>query len=128
MNDENKNLMNAVMRKHLKRALESDKNADDSNAEVKQAMDIADRLNESDKIEIAKTEQAEKQALAEKQAMIGMWISIGSVVATVVVAPVISHCCNKDFGKMTMLFEKDYTFTTTPGKALSKVFNFGRKN
>ena len=44
------------------------------------------------------------------------------IAAAVVVAPIVEHKFRKGFAKMICEFEKDYNFTTTAGRSLSKLF------
>ena len=44
------------------------------------------------------------------------------IAAAVVVAPILEHKFRKGFAKMICEFEKDYNFTTTAGRSLSKLF------
>ena len=43
------------------------------------------------------------------------------IAAAVVVAPIVEHKFRKGFAKMICEFEKDYNFTTTAGRSLSKL-------
>ena len=44
------------------------------------------------------------------------------IAAAVVVAPIVENKFRKGFAKMICEFEKDYNFTTTAGRSLSKLF------
>lgn len=44
------------------------------------------------------------------------------IAAAVVVTPIVEHKFRKGFAKMICEFEKDYNFTTTAGRSLSKLF------
>lgn len=44
------------------------------------------------------------------------------IAAAAVVAPIVEHKFRKGFAKMICEFEKDYNFTTTAGRSLSKLF------
>ena len=67
-------------------------------------------------IELAKIKSQKDSNRTEKAIKL---IEIG---ATLVVAPLIGLKCNTLFAKTICEFEKDYTFTTTAGKTLSKLF------
>ena len=67
-------------------------------------------------IELAKIKSQQNSNRSEKAIKL---IEIG---ATLVVAPLIGLKCNTLFAKTICEFEKDYMFTTTAGKTLSKLF------
>ena len=52
------------------------------------------------------------------------WIRVAEIGATAVVAPLVGYATHKGLAKMLCMFEKDYTFTTTAGRALSGLFRF----
>lgn len=128
MNDENKKLLDAVIKNRLETALQSTADAEGNNAAFRQAMEAIDRRNEVSKIEASSEELSNKKEHSKKETDINMWIQIGGLVASVVVVPAMNHFYNMRYAKTLCHFEKDYTFTTTPGKATSKFFNFKGKN
>lgn len=128
MNDENKKLLDEVIKDRLEMVLATDADAEGNNEAFKQAMEAIDRQNEIKKIEVSSEEQSKKQELTKKETDINMWIQIAGLVTTVLVVPTINHCCNMRYAKTLCNFEKDYTFTTTPGKVMNKFFNFRGKN
>jgi len=128
MNDQNKKLLDEVIKNRLETAKQSTADADGNNAAFRQAMEAIDRRIEIDKIDASYEEQSKKQEQSKKEVDINMWIQIGGLVASMVVVPTMNHFYNMRYAKTLCHFEKDYTFTTTPGKATSKFFNFGRKN
>ena len=67
-------------------------------------------------IELAKLKSQKDSNRIEKSIKL---IEIG---ATLIAAPLIGLKCNTLFAKTICEFEKDYTFTTTAGKTLSKLF------
>ena len=113
MTDENKKLLDEVIKNRLETALESDAEAEGNNAAFKQAMEAIDR-----QIEVDKKSQAKRD----------LWIRIGEIAAGIILVPTIQHCFNMRYAKIMCNFEKDYTFTTSPGRAMSKFFNFKGKN
>ena len=122
MNYENKELLNEVIQDRLVKA--QSMNTDDAKIAFGQAMDAIDRQIELSKFKASHDEQLEKQELAKKEAR-NTWIIRGVEIGlTCVAVPVIQYCCNKGFAKMMCNFEKDYTFTTTAGRSLSRLFNF----
>ena len=128
MNDENKKLLDEVIKNRLETAKQTTADAEGNNAAFRQAMEAIDRRIEIDKVNASSKELSKKQEQSKREAEINMWIQIGGLVATMVIVPTIQHCYNMRYAKLLCNFEKDYTFTTTPGKATSKFFNFGRKN
>lgn len=104
MNKENKKLLDEVINNRLNRALdcENENASDDFN----EAMEAIDRQTELDK---------------NKKDKIIKCVEIG---AAVLLAPLIDAGCKKGFAKMLCEFEKDYSFSTTAGKALSGLFRF----
>lgn len=128
MNDENKKLLDEVIKNRLETAKQSTADADVNNVAFRQAMEAIDRQIEIDKIKVSSEEQSKKQEHSKKETEINMWIQIGGLVASMVVVPAMNHFYNMRYAKTLCHFEKDYTFTTTPGKATSKFFNFRGKN
>ena len=98
MNKDNKVLLEKVINDRLNKALEDN---DDSSTNFDEAMAAIDRQKDLDSDKIIKL------------------VKIG---AAVIVTPIIEAKCRKVFAEMICSFEKDYTFTTTAGKALSKLF------
>ena len=138
MNDKNKQLLDEVIEKRLEQALESDANAED-NIAFKQAMEAVDRqikiseleanrLLEVSKFEAACVEQNHKIETSQSEAK---WNKIFRV-AEILVVPMamvgVQYVCNMRYAKVLCNFEKDYTFTTSAGRATSKFFNFRNKN
>lgn len=128
MNDENKKLLDEVIKNRLETAMKSNADAEGNNAAFRQAMEAIDRQIEVSKIDASSEEQSKKQDQSKRETDINMWIQIGGLVASMVVVPTVQHLFNMRYAKTLCHFEKDYTFTTTPGKATSKFFNFRGKN
>lgn len=141
MEKHNKELLDEVTKKYLEAALESDANSEEGAAAFKQAMAAVDRQVEVTKIEAASKEQEQKQQLAEaelaaKKEMAkedrtqNKWLKILEIGATAVIVTVVravcDHVSNDRYMEKICNFEKDYTFTTTPGKATSRMFKFGK--
>ena len=101
MNKDNKVLLEKVINDRLNKALEDN---DDTSTNFDEAM----------------AEKKKKKDLdSDKRDKIIKLVEIG---AAVIVTPIIEAKCRKLFAEMICSFEKDYTFTTTAGKALSKLF------
>lgn len=126
--DENKELLDKVIKNRLEQALQSDSNAEGSNDAFKQAMEAIDRRNELERIEASHAEQVEKQKTAKKETAINLGIRFLEVAAAILIVPCVNHRFNMRYAKELCTFEKDYTFTTSAGKATSKFFNFKGKN
>ena len=104
MNRENRRLLDEVITNRLALALEAGKDTDgDAFAEAMEAIDRQTELDKQKKEEIIK------------------YVEIG---AALVLAPIIETKCKEVFAKIVCDFEKDYTFTTTAGRALSSLFRF----
>lgn len=81
---------------------------------------------EAKKLELAEQELIKKQELAEREAKITWMIRIAELGLVSLVLPCIQHRHNEKFAMMMCNFEKDYTFTTTAGRSLSRLFKFGK--
>ena len=114
MNEENRTLLGEVIKDRLEAVLDTEASAEGNHAAFRQAMEAIDRLNEINKIDASieeqktKQEQSEKelsskQEMSKRESNIGMWIQIGGLVATAIVAPTIQYCCNKRYAKMLFL-------------------------
>lgn len=104
MKKENKTLLEEVIKDRLERSL--DENEKVREEAFKEAMDAIDRQNELDK---------------NNKDRIVKVVEIG---AAIIAVPLIEAGCKKAFAKMICEFEKDYTFTTSAGKALGNLFRF----
>lgn len=117
MNDKNKKLLDEVITKRLEEARDCEANTEEGTAALKQALDAIDRRNEM-----------ENQSASKKNAWVGYAIKGLELVAAILVVPTVQHCFNMKYAKTLCNFEKDYTFTTTAGKATKSFFNFKGKN
>lgn len=124
MNEHNKNLLDEVIKDRLEKALYDDADSDEANVTFRQAMEAVDREIELSKIEASREEQTKKQELAAKEAKRTLVIRCIEIGAVTVAAPVIGYLFNRSFARDICNFEKDYTFTTSAGRSLSKLFNF----
>lgn len=104
MKKENKTLLEEVIKDRLERSL--DENEEVREEAFREAMDAIDRQNELDK---------------NNKDRIVKVVEIG---AAIIAVPLIEAGCKKAFAKMICEFEKDYTFTTSAGKALGNLFRF----
>lgn len=124
MNDENKQLLDEVIKCRLEQALKSKAEDDGNNAAFRQAMEAIDRQIELSKVDASNDEILKKQEFAEKDAKIN-WIIRGAEIMVITLAvPIIQYRCNMRYAKVLCNFEKDYTFTTSAGRSLSRLFQF----
>lgn len=129
MNDENKKLLDEVIEKRLDQVLKSpDANSEETTLMFEQAMKAIDRRTELSKMEASYDEQVKKQELATAEAKKDRIIRCIEIGAALMAGPVIQYCCNLGYAKLMCNFEKDYTFTTSAGKSLSRLFQFKHKN
>lgn len=130
MEENNRQLLDEVTKKYLEAALEADTNTEGGDAAFKQAMAAVDRQIEVTKLESSAKEQDLKKELAKADRTQSKWLKVLEIGATVVLVPVVSAICNyvsnDKYMEKICNFEKDYTFTTTPGKQSSKLFKFGK--
>ena len=101
MKKDNKELLNKVIEDRLTKSLEANEGNDVAFNEAMEAIDRQIQLDNSNRDKMVK------------------FVEIG---AAVLLTPLIDAQCRKAFAKMICSFEKDYTFTTTAGKSLSKLF------
>ena len=86
-------------------------NSDDIKAKIERDRLNADVQNSCIEHDIEKSKNNSQTALR-----------VLEIAAAVVVAPIVEHKFRKGFAKMICEFEKDYNFTTTAGRSLSKLF------
>ena len=124
MSEESKQLLDEVIENRLREVRVPMPGDEADNAAFKQAMDAIDRQIELSKIDAANDEQLKKQELAQKEAKINMIIRCVELGLVTLAVPVIQYCCNMRYAKVMCNFEKDYTFTTSAGRSLSRLFQF----
>ena len=110
---ENKELLEKVIKDRLILAKSDDVGSDSEKESFKEAMDAVDRL-----IEIEKLEKAEKEQRFNKIIKV---VEVAAIPAILLVA---DHFLKLKFAREICNFEKDYTFTTTPGRSISSFFRF----
>lgn len=108
-----KELLETVIESNLKIALENEVGSEQHTKAFKEAMEGIDRCIELDKIEDKKKEQ--------KESKIVKYIEIAVIPASLIV---LDYVFKYHFMKTVCNFEKDYTFTTTPGRSISNLFRF----
>lgn len=110
MDEKQKELLNKVIEDRAEKALDPSLSADERESAYKEAMGAYDRATKVAELE-ASQEQAKKNRLLK-------WLEVGVVGVVVPVGILIVKEISKwKFGKKVMEFEKDDSFTTTPGKS-----------
>ena len=125
MDEKNALLLSGVITNRLNAALSYEVGSDESQIALKEAMEAVDRQLELSKLEATSKEQAEEKLVKEKNAKWDRFIRIGEIALAMLVVPVMDHVFKRRYMKDVCTFEKDYTFTTTPGKqGSSSLFRF----
>ena len=148
MNEKNRKLLEKVIEKKLDES-SSASSLEERDKAFRDALSAIDRSNESLKLENSKTEleskiELEKEKLEfekeckkiehkfkvtdndfrEKEHKKNFIIRTIEVAVVPVGLCIINIISRNRFAKKICLFEKDYTFTTTPGRSLKDVFKF----
>ena len=89
----------------------TDRDGKDQN--FKEAMEIADRIIEMEKLESDKKEKEKSRIIK--------YIEVAAVPAGLFLLDCIFK---RYYMRQVCNFEKDYTFTTTPGKSIGSIFRF----
>lgn len=124
MKDTNRELLDEVIKDRLTRAMKNGSDADELKAVFDEAMMAIDRQVKLDEIEASRNEQVRNEELKKEEAKKDRIVRVVEIGAVLLAAPVIETICKKAYAKMLCEFEKDYTFTTTAGRALSGLFRF----
>lgn len=135
MNERNKELLSEVIEDRLERALNSPGDSEEDKYAFNEAMTAIGKQIELDKIEASRQEQIRKlnadeinrvrdDEFKKSEARTDRFIQIGIFAAGLVIAPLIEVATKKSYAKLLCEFEKDYTFTTSAGRALSGLFRF----
>ena len=142
MEDKNRELLESVIEDRLRRAQLSDPDNEGDKQVFKEAIEALKMKVELEKIDASHQEQLEKlkienerlkveceknlrdEAAKKTEAKKDRWVQIGIFGAGLIVAPIIEHISKKGFARYICEFEKDYTFTTSPGRSLSGLFRF----
>lgn len=111
-----KELLEAVIERNLKIASETEVGTEKHVKAHKEAMEGIDRCIELDKIEDKKKEQKESKLVK--------YIEIAIIPAGLIV---LDYAFKYHFMKTVCNFEKEYTFTTTPGRSISGLFKWINK-
>lgn len=135
MDAENRKLLDEVIEDRLDTALGSDVGTEEGKVAFKEAMEAVDRRIELAKLDASSKEQEEKRKLEEekqqreelakkKEQRVQTVIRIVEIGLALIAVPVMEHIFKKDYMRDVCTFEKDYTFTTSAGKAVSGIFRF----
>ena len=98
---DNKELLDKVIKDRLMKSMIAEEGSDVAFNEAMEAIDRQIQLDNNKKDKLIKAVE---------------------ISAAVILTPLIDAKCRQIFAKMICDFEKDYTFTTTAGKSLSKLF------
>lgn len=109
----NKELLEKVINNRLKDSLSDILDPEEKETAFKEAMEAMDRHIELERAESVKGEQKSNRIIK--------YIEIAAVPAGLLV---LDYCFKWKFMKTVCNFEKDYTFTTTPGRSVSNIFRF----
>lgn len=120
MNKKNKQLLEEVIQRRLELALKE--KGEISEAAFEEAMRAIDRQMEIDKIKLEALNNQDKMQVDKNRDRRDSVIKCLEIGATFIVTPILTAKVNKSFAHMLCEFEKDYNFTTTAGKSLSKIF------
>ena len=108
-----KDLLEKVIKDRLTLALSDDVGSESEKENFKEAMEAIDRAIELEKIEQAKEEQVKNRVIK--------YIEIAAIPAALMT---LDFLFKRKYMKDVCNFEKDYTFTTTPGRSISSFFRF----
>lgn len=126
MNEQNRGLLDEVIKDRLERTLDSNVNTDEAKVAFKEAMEAVDRQTEMSKLDVSREEQKKKQKHAKLETALNVGVKVLEIGVLLVGVPLMNYCFNMKYAKELCHFEKDYTFSTQAGKATSKLFRFGK--
>lgn len=66
----------------------------------------------------------DEKELKKKDSKMNVILRCIEIGGTIIIIPVIDYICKDKFARRICNFEKDYSFTTTPGRALGSLFRF----
>ena len=112
---EHKDLLEKVIKNRLETSLDCSVNPEEKEQAFKEAMEAMDRCIELERAESAKNEQGLNRIVK--------YVEVAAVPVGVLV---LDSIIKWKYMKTICNFEKDYTFTTTPGRGISSFFRFKR--
>ena len=110
---ENKELLEKVVKDRLDASLSEGLDPEEKERVFKEAMEAIDRQIELDRYESSKKEQTLNRVVK--------FVEVAAVPTALIL---IDSVVKWRFMKTVCNFEKDYTFTTTPGRSVSSFFRF----
>ena len=108
---ENKELLEKVIKDRLEKSLSEDIDPEEKKVYFKEAMEALDRQTEMDRTDSMKKEQNLNRVVR--------YVEVAAVPAGLMI---LDSLFKWRFMKTVCNFEKDYTFTTTPGRSISSFF------
>ena len=131
-----KELMEDVAKERLKVAKTLGPGTEEGDAAFKEGLQAFNAYNELVKTEDAHEEQAERRAMEKdkqardeairKKERMKDWIIFGVTTLGTIAVPILGHILKKDLVKYVCKAEEFESFTSTPGKAIGKMFDFGK--
>lgn len=112
----NKENLDKVINDRLESVLIYEEGSEDATRAFKEAMKAIELRNEMEKIEDAKKSEKKNTVL-----------KVVEIAAVPVGLFVLDAIFKNHYMKKVCNFEKDYTFTTTPGRGLSSLFQFRKR-
>lgn len=109
---ETKELLEKVVNDRLEKAANESMSEEEKHAAFEEAMKATDRF-----VEVAKVETTNEKKLNRV-------IKYIELVAIPVALMTVDYLFKMRYMKTVCNFEKDYTFTTTPGRSVSQLFKF----
>lgn len=109
---ETKELLEKVVRDRLEKAADENMSEEEKHAAFEEAMKATDRF-----VEIAKVETNNEKKLNR----VIKYIELLAIPAALMA---VDYLFKMRYTKTVCNFEKDYTFTTTPGRSISQLFKF----
>lgn len=106
-----KTLLDKVVEDRLTKALDPNLSDEERKAALKDGMEVVDRQIQLEKIEDARKEQSKNRL-----------IKVVEVAAIPTVMLVTDFAMKRYFMREICNFEKDYTFTTSPGRGIAGLF------
>lgn len=112
---ENRELLEKVVKDRLTKSMDESIDPEKRAMYFKEAMEATDRLNEMDRFDSSKKEQNLNRVVR--------YVEVAAVPAGLMI---LDSFFKWRFMKTVCSFEKDYTFTTTPGRSISSFFRWKR--
>lgn len=129
MEKENLELLEKVARDRLEKSLSS--NSEESDTAFREAMVAVDKIDQIKKTSVSEEDLIEKRKLEverqiqeSKSKKKDRWLKGIEIVAVVIAVPIIDYLAKEKFAHDICEFEKNYSFTTTPGRSLSGIFKW----